>query len=294
VNFRSRTFGDISGQCRNITSPNSTALFCIAPSLPPGAYSVNLVNGRGEKSASIDVTASTFISQTLITSLGSFIGSLSGGNPLYINTNATVSSIGPFGKHITLKLYCPPHPSLQGSGLTTGFNTTAPDANIVTIGGLPCPIVNGSVTATSLACIPSTANGRVLAEYWNLSPNIWSYPDIAQISAAPPSLSRLESSVSLDWGNGSPGPSVGSDWFAARFTFYMAVPRQATYTFFGPTWGSYSMLYINDVLVGKWAWDASNGAARLLQVRDQSSTNQGNVVLVHTQSEGIRRLIARP
>ena len=93
VNFRpsgSSSRETVSGQCRDIVSPNSTALFCTVPSLPPGVFSVSLVNSKGENSTSIDVTASLFISQTIITSLGSFVGSLAGGNPLFINTNATV------------------------------------------------------------------------------------------------------------------------------------------------------------------------------------------------------------
>ena len=48
--------------------------------------------------------------------------------------------------------------------------------------------------------------------------------------ARPPPLplpavaSRLESSVNINWGTGSPVPSVvNSDYFAARFTFYLQV-----------------------------------------------------------------------
>ena len=78
---------------------------------------------------------------------------------------------------------------------------------------------------------------------------------------------RLETSAALDWGNGSPAPSIAADWFAVRFTFYLAINRQATYKFFGPPWGSYSMMYINDALVGKWAWKESDGVARLMTVR---------------------------
>ena len=54
--------------------------------------------------------------------------------------------------------------SAQVEGLTTGFNTANPSSNVVTVGGLPCPLVAGSITATSLQCVPSGAAGQVLTQ----------------------------------------------------------------------------------------------------------------------------------
>lgn len=67
-----------------------------------------------------------YLSQPIVTSLAGNVGSMAGGNPLTIVSNASA------------------------------FNTASPTTgNQVTIGGvIPCPIVATSVTATSLTCIP--------------------------------------------------------------------------------------------------------------------------------------------
>jgi len=77
-------------------------------------------------------------------------GSRQGGNPLTVYTN---SSSAP-------------------------FNSTHPGNNIVTISSLPCTVIPGSVTNSSLTCNPTPLVGRVLAEFWQLSTNTNSHPDL--------------------------------------------------------------------------------------------------------------------
>ena len=84
------------------------------------------------------VQVSNFTNGPIITSLSGNVGSLGGGLPLTVN--------------------------IGGAGLPTGPNTSV----VVSVGGLPCPVL-GSVTATQLTCrAPAATPGTALAEYWNI------------------------------------------------------------------------------------------------------------------------------
>ncbi|MEV6923359.1 PA14 domain-containing protein [Dactylosporangium sp. NPDC051485] len=64
------------------------------------------------------------------------------------------------------------------------------------------------------------------AQYWN-TPGTGSAPTIP---SAPATLSRAEDDISHDWGDGSPGPGINADHFAARWTRQISV-APGVYTF---------------------------------------------------------------
>ena len=77
-------------QCRDCPSPQVT---CTLPALAAGAYTVQLLKANGERSV-VDPNggSAAFLSQPYITGLTASFGSVAGGNPVTITTNATVRS----------------------------------------------------------------------------------------------------------------------------------------------------------------------------------------------------------
>ena len=125
------------GSCINVQVVSSTLVTCTSPTLITGAYQVALQNGATQEWSvvqPVDGQASTavalFLSQPIVTSLSNNVGSLYGGNPLTIQTNAS------------------------------GFSLVDPaTSNQVVIGGLiPCDVISSSVTSTSITCIPQAVS----------------------------------------------------------------------------------------------------------------------------------------
>ncbi len=57
--------------------------------------------------------------------------------------------------------------------------------------------------------------GTYRAEYWNA-------PEVNAIPSTPPDLVREEETIDHDWGDGSPGPGIGTNRFVARWTRTMS------------------------------------------------------------------------
>ena len=126
-----------NGSCDNVQVVSSTLLTCTTPTLITGAYQVALQNGATQEWSvvqPVDGQASTavalFLSQPIVTSLSNNVGSLYGGNPLTIQSNAS------------------------------GFSLINPaTTNQVVIGGLiPCDVIASSVASTSITCIPQAVS----------------------------------------------------------------------------------------------------------------------------------------
>ncbi|MES1173750.1 MAG: PA14 domain-containing protein [Myxococcales bacterium] len=83
-----------------------------------------------------------------------------------------------------------------------------------------------STTITSLAPATAGTNG-LLGEYFNqIDPNAGQIP-----TSWVPTGTRLDPSVVLDWGNGSPNiPGVGADGFSVRWTGSVVAPATNPYT----------------------------------------------------------------
>lgn len=92
-------------------------------------------------------TAAMFLAAPFLTQLQSPAGSLMGGNPLTLYTNASTTPTAPGAA---------PSLSLQG------FNPVNASANVILLGGIPCDVTN--VTANSITCLPGPAVNLVLAE----------------------------------------------------------------------------------------------------------------------------------
>jgi hypothetical protein len=84
------------------------------------------------------------------------------------------------------------------------------------------PLQREAALQVQLPIGKSSADGGLLAEYFT-NANL----------TGKPSLVRVESSTSLDWGNKSPAPSIPADRFSARFTGSLIPPATAEYVFNG-------------------------------------------------------------
>ncbi|GIM05166.1 hypothetical protein Vretimale_9611 [Volvox reticuliferus] len=183
--------GEVKGLGTNVVS-SPMSVFCRAPDLPPGVYTILLLKDNGEMSVD-PYGKGIFTFKASISGLTSNVGSLAGGLPLVLTVGGAGLAVGP-------------------NNLTT---------NVVTIADLPCPIL--SVTnRTELVCRTPGINGYVFAEYWNLGVSTYTMPDV--YSFTNPLVSRIEKGTSFAWGYKSPVPGViNIDYWVARFTFYYQI-----------------------------------------------------------------------
>jgi RHS repeat-associated protein len=72
-----------------------------------------------------------------------------------------------------------------------------------------------------------------------------------------PVMVRTDPTVNFNWGNGSPGPGVGTDNFMVRWTGYLRVDRTGTYSFFTANDDGVKVTVGGTVLVDRW-YDQSN------------------------------------
>ena len=70
--------------------------------------------------------------------------------------------------------------------------------------------------------------------------------------AAAPLLTRIDSGINFDWGNGSPAPSVPVDFFSARWTGFITAAFTETYTFFVPSDNGVRVWINNQLMLDKW------------------------------------------
>ncbi|EFJ47176.1 hypothetical protein VOLCADRAFT_92353 [Volvox carteri f. nagariensis] len=209
--------GVLKGTGSNVDT-TSMYVFCDAPDLPPGVYTILLLKANGEKSVD-PYGKGTFTFTASIDSVTSNVGSLAGGLPLVL--------------------------SVGGAGLAVGPDNLT--ANAITIADLPCPILSVK-DRTEVTCRAPGINGYVSAEYWNLGVSTFSMPDI--FSFTKPRISRIEKGTSFSWGTKSPEPGViNLDYWAARFTFYYQISVTENVTFYMYA-DDDARLYIDDVLLG--------------------------------------------
>jgi hypothetical protein len=187
--------GAVQGLCTGV-SASGGSVSCTVPSLAAGIYSLQLIKGNGE--LSVDPFKSGVVTLTAtVTALSGNSGSLAGDVPLTV--------------------------TVGGTGLALGPNNAT--ANVVTIAGLPCPLIAVD-SATQLRCTAPGINGLVLAEYWNLPINTQTLPDL--LSYINPTVRRLEAGVGAEWGTDSPVPgSIQNTYWGGRFTFFFQASRLA-------------------------------------------------------------------
>ncbi|KAG1667228.1 hypothetical protein FOA52_009793 [Chlamydomonas sp. UWO 241] len=229
----------IMRECGSVTNVDGMTVTCTAPALSPGLHTITLVKTSGERSVVSSEQLShahgdmggdgsnAFYSQPFLTAVTENVGSLSGGHVLTLSTNAT------------------------SDGFTTGFDVAHPEQNTVQIAGmLDCPIVALSVTNTSLQCTPPSIGGKVLAEHWSL-PAVQAFPTPLTLDATVPAAITLVDNVKLTMGNAGPAPGVSVDWFASRYTFYLALADTLNYTFY-PSADDTLQMWIDGVKLAAW------------------------------------------
>lgn len=128
-----------------INTVDGDTISLMVPILTAGAYSIKLKKANGELSVD-DLTPAKFLVVPNITAIANNAGSLTGGSLL------TLTSTG------------------------AGFNDTEVSNNQVIIADVACDIT--SVTSTELKCVTGSVFGRVKAEYWRVTPGVWSMPDV--------------------------------------------------------------------------------------------------------------------
>ena len=93
-----------------------------------------------------------------------------------------------------------------------------------------------------------------MGAYYNWPSSIGSPPPIAQAGTWGLALSRLDPTVNFSWLNGSPGASVGVDYFAVHWTGQVEPVYRGTYTF-NTVSDDGAMLTVNGTsLVGTSCW----------------------------------------
>ncbi|KXZ49222.1 hypothetical protein GPECTOR_22g813 [Gonium pectorale] len=184
--------GAVKGLCA-ITAATDGTITCTVPDLASGVYSIRLKKANGE--ISVDPYGrGTFTAMPSILGLSGNAGSLVGGRNLTI--------------------------SVGGAGAADGISTGNVSRNSVTIGGLTCPVVEAS--RSSVTCTAPGMNGYVYAEYWNLGQSTYTLPDLTTFTN--PVVARFEKGIAINWGTSSPlMGSIQTDFFGARFTFYLQV-----------------------------------------------------------------------
>ncbi|KAG2496270.1 hypothetical protein HYH03_005503 [Edaphochlamys debaryana] len=216
--------GVTMGECLDVQASGG-AVTCTLPDLPSGVYNFLLKKANGELSVDA-LNSGVFTYYTTITALANNAGSLAGGLPLTLTAGGAGFALG---------------------GPNTTTNTTA---NMVTIAGLPCPVLTADLY--KLTCRSPPINGYVFAEYWNLGVSAYSMPSNL-ISWTRPHASRLEKGINFNWGSGSPiTGTIASDFFVVRFTFYMQVSSAQSVTYYLES-DDDSQLYVDDALIGtRW------------------------------------------
>jgi hypothetical protein len=146
----------MAGTCA-INAKSSSSLDCTVPSLPAGAYTLQLRTATGELSIDPNnegrfLLLPTITSATTTAANGTALplaaGSLAGGSMLTLTSSAD----------------------------SAGFNGTNATSNVVTVAGQPCPVV--SVNSSHLSCQVPRAASSVLAEYWAMPRGGLAMPDL--------------------------------------------------------------------------------------------------------------------
>ncbi|KXZ43941.1 hypothetical protein GPECTOR_77g37 [Gonium pectorale] len=215
--------GAMRGLCTDVIAFNGT-INCTTPDLPSGIYTLLLLKDNGEKSVDAFVSG-VFTYRPTITALDGNAGSLVGGRPLTL--------------------------TVGGSGLATGDGNFS--ANAVDIAGMPCPLISVD-SRWSLTCRAPGMNGYVYAEYWNLASGTYTLPDLLGYSNPGEYLVKLEKGVWMNWDWASPKLGVvQTDFFGARFTFYMQIAETSNASFYMSCDDS-ARLYIDGELIGSSGW----------------------------------------
>lgn len=88
--------------------------------------------------------------------------------------------------------------------------------------------------------------------------------------AGAPVLVPNDTEVNFDWGDGTPGPMVGSENFCARWTGYLTVPASGAYTFGAASAAGARVQVGPDVVLDRWTsgatWPTPNYAATATQL----------------------------
>ncbi|KAG1658049.1 hypothetical protein FOA52_004208 [Chlamydomonas sp. UWO 241] len=221
-------------ECASVAAAaDGRSVTCVLPALPPGPYRVSLRTEGGE--ASISEGFDLLGVFPYVTSVSGNAGSLAGGGLLTVGSNSSTD------------------------GAAAGFDVAHPEANTVSVGGvLPCALVPGSVTATSLQCRTAPAAGKVFTQYWNWPP-VRAFPVQSTLDAVTPDAVTLEAGVNMWWGADPPAPGVARDWFVSRFTFYLPIDAPGNTTFFLSGRDTLQLL-VDGVEVGRYA-AAAGGAS---------------------------------
>uniref|UniRef100_A0A383WCP6 Fibrocystin-L n=1 Tax=Tetradesmus obliquus TaxID=3088 RepID=A0A383WCP6_TETOB len=196
------SWGRLACSAVQVTGSNVT---CTIPEAPAGSYQVVLQKANGELGVdAVPSQPARFVYSPVITAVRSGGGAVAAG-------------------------------SMQGGALlqlassAAAFNTTAIDQNRVLVGGLPCEVDAGSVTATQLACRAPSLAGQLLAEFWQMPAGTRVIPqDFGSYSR--PDTRMFMPQLDVSWGASAPA-GISSDSFAGRFRFVLRVPVGGNHSF---------------------------------------------------------------
>lgn len=252
VGWRARTGGDQNSiiadpLVQNWQSPSGWHLTAASPArgrgvTPPVPVTVDY-EGNPRPSTGADAGADQFTTgnNPPTVSITSPANGATFTTPVNITINATASDSD--GTVTKVDFY-------QGSTLL-GTDTTSPYSftwNNVPAGGYTLTAVatdNGSATTTSsgvgITVNPPAGSGVGLrGEYFDNS-------NLTTLR-----VTRTDTTVSFDWGTGSPDPSVGVDTFSVRWTGQVQPQFSQTYTFYTVSDDGARLWVNNQLLIDKW------------------------------------------
>ena len=160
---------------------------------------------------------------------------------------------------------------------TNSILYTAPfiltNSTLVKVKAFKSGAVDSAVVSATFINSSSIGNGTgLLAYYWS---NVTSAAFISPGFAIPPTLVRTDAVINVNWGNGSPDPSISVDTFTARWTGMVQPQFNETYTFYTTTDDGVRLWVNNQLLVDKWV--------------DQGPTTwSGSIALLAQQKYNIR------
>ena len=186
----------------------------------PYYYRVTATNSAGESSASGEAAAALNTPPTVTLTAPTGGAAYTVGTPITLTASASDSdgSIAQvaFYAGSTLLGTIPSSPySLTWTSAAAGTYTLT----AVATDNSGAATTSAAVTITVSATAPATGTGLTGTYFAN------------QTLTAPAALTRLDPTVSFNWGYGSPAASIPVDHFSARWTGYVQAPASGSYTF---------------------------------------------------------------
>lgn len=134
----------------------------------------------------------------------------------------------------------------MGVDLATGNGTTSTSTHSMSALG-------GSIGLSMDYNSPVKSKTGLIGEYWNIPQN---YAFASGAPTGTPAMVRNDQDINFDFGSGTPGGTVGTNWFYARWKGYFVAPTTGSYEF-----GAVNDDYVKITVDGQFMGSGCYGSA---------------------------------